>query len=93
MKVGIITRDQALEINSEFVAAIESGSLDKRLNFRVNSEVMFALKRGQKALTHDEDSFKIVKVTSVGKDMIWDPKVRVGDGECTWRTDGIMVLL
>jgi len=50
-------------------------------------------KRGDIVMVYNRQSksFEIVKVSSVGTDMIGEPKVRVTNGEYSWRTEDFAV--
>jgi hypothetical protein len=49
------------------------------------------LKRGQTLLVNDQGTAKNVRVTSVGKDAIGEPKVRVTDGITSWRLSEVNI--
>ena len=84
---GIISREEAIRLAPDYVAFSE-GNHDK---YKVIASKFDDLKKGQTALTHTDDQFIIVKVSSINSHdirAIDGPIVRVTNGEFSWRVDG-----
>jgi len=84
---GIISRDEALAVSSDYVAFVEG---DFSLFNKVN-EKFSKLKRGQCVITFYEGKFVRAKVSKIDHNSwraIDGPVVRVSNGECSWRVDG-----
>lgn len=84
---GLITRDEALAISSDYVSFVE-GNFE---SFDVVDAAFGQLKRGQAAITYHDGKFFRVKVSSVDHksyQAVDGPVVRVSNGEYSWRVDG-----
>jgi len=87
LKVGLISRDEALKISPHYVAFIEGD-----FNSFSKVEAAFSgLKTNQKVITfHDGQFFeaKVSKVDHNSYQAVDGPVVRVSNGEYSWRVDG-----
>lgn len=89
---NIVDREHALTVSSDYVALVE-GNFSK---FRTVFEAFQTLRQGQKAITFVDGKFVMVKITSINHNdfrAVDGPVVRVGNGEYTWRVDGIKLCL
>ncbi len=94
MKLGPITREEALKIDAKYVAFAENGLGSGEFDYVF--DIWQKLKRGQFVLTvsHSgvkEKTFIIAKVTKVDRNCfqaIDGPVVRVADDTGSWRCDG-----
>jgi hypothetical protein len=85
---GIITRDEALAISTDYVRFAEEHDFDA---FDVVEEEFYKLKRGQTIITYLDGQFVKAKVSSINSNdfrAIDGPIVRVSNGEYSWRVDG-----
>jgi len=87
LKVGLITRDEALAISPDYVAFVE-GNFDK---YPPVEEKFSKLKVRQNVIVYHNGQFVRAKVTSMNSNDIRavdGPIVRVSNGEYSWRVDG-----
>jgi len=85
---GIISREDALKISTNYVDFAEGGCWD---NFDEVVEEFESLKQGQSVLTYTDGEFVLAVISSVIRDdirAIDGPVVRVSNGEFSWRVDG-----
>ncbi len=87
---GLISREEAIKINSDYVALAADRDWDKSDSV---DPVFALLKVGQKILTYYEGQFVVGKVTSVRPinscyEAMDGPIIRVSNGEYSWRVDG-----
>lgn len=91
MKIGNISKEEASKINQNFV------KLHSERDFSVFEEFIMegmTLKKGDLVLVFSGCDYKVAKITSVGVDLSGEKnsKVRVTDGEYSWRIDNCAVI-
>jgi hypothetical protein len=91
--LGDISEDEAKELNADYVDYAKNTNFDLWKLFDMET-----IKRGNIVMVHEKNyisktvEFKIVKVTSVGIDVIGELKVRVSDNKYSWRTESAYIL-
>ena len=87
LKNGLISREKALSISSDYVNFVE-GNIDF---FEAVDNAFAKLKKGQKVITYYDGNFFEAKVTFVDNksyQAVDGPVIRVSNGEYSWRVDG-----